>query len=124
MKKMKKGFTIVELVIVIGVIAILSAILIPTFVNLTTKANSARAKQEVADAYTSYILDAADGVVGDAEEAGDHAALATYQQAQVWVVRGEEKYEYASGEWKVGSYTPVEDNKLGETYNGCTLYHK
>ena len=35
----KKGFTIVELVIVIAVIAILAAVLIPTFINLTKKAN-------------------------------------------------------------------------------------
>ena len=35
----KKGFTIVELVIVIAVIAILSAVLIPTFSNLIRKAN-------------------------------------------------------------------------------------
>ena len=37
--KMKKGFTIVELVIVVAVIGILSAVLIPTFVNLTKKAS-------------------------------------------------------------------------------------
>lgn len=41
MKRNKKGFTIVELVIVIGVIGILSAILIPTFVNLVGKADYA-----------------------------------------------------------------------------------
>ncbi len=35
----KKGFTIVELVIVIAVIAILAAVLIPTFSNLINKAN-------------------------------------------------------------------------------------
>ena len=35
------GFTIVELVIVIAVMAILTAILVPTFVNLTAKANKA-----------------------------------------------------------------------------------
>ena len=35
----KKGFTIVELVIVIAVIAVLSAVLIPTFSNLVKKAN-------------------------------------------------------------------------------------
>ena len=35
----KKGFTIVELVIVIAIIAVLAAVLIPTFVNLTRKAN-------------------------------------------------------------------------------------
>ena len=37
--KNKKGFTIVELVIVISVIAILAAVLIPTFSNLIRKAN-------------------------------------------------------------------------------------
>ena len=35
----KQGFTIVELVIVIAVIAILAAVLIPTFSNLIKKAN-------------------------------------------------------------------------------------
>ena len=35
----KKGFTIVELVIVIAVIAILAAVLIPTFSGIIAKAN-------------------------------------------------------------------------------------
>ena len=35
----KKGFTIVELVIVIAVIAVLAAVLIPTFASLIKKAN-------------------------------------------------------------------------------------
>lgn len=35
----KKGFTIVELVIVIAIIAILAAVLIPTFASLIRKAN-------------------------------------------------------------------------------------
>lgn len=40
-RRQKKGFTIIELVIVIAVIAILSAVLIPTFVGLVRKANVA-----------------------------------------------------------------------------------
>ena len=60
-KQNKKGFTIVELVIVIAVIGILSAILIPTFANLTTQAQEAAAKQQVADAYTAYLVEATDG---------------------------------------------------------------
>ena len=127
MRKLKKGFTIVELVIVIGVIAILSAILIPTFVSLSGKANDARAKQEVADAYTVYLLDAADGYKGDADDpavvADEGNKLATYDQEHVWVVRGDEKFEYVSGEWKTGTYTVVPGNLLGE-YNGCSVYHK
>ena len=38
-KPNKKGFTIVELVVVIAVVAILAAVLIPTFVSVTRKAN-------------------------------------------------------------------------------------
>ena len=38
----KKGFTIVELIIVIAVIAVLAAVLIPTFSNLIKKANEAK----------------------------------------------------------------------------------
>lgn len=40
-QKAKKGFTIVELVIVIAVIGVLTAILVPTFINLSSKANKA-----------------------------------------------------------------------------------
>ena len=40
-KTNKRGFTIVELVIVIAVIAILAAVLIPTFSNIVDKANQA-----------------------------------------------------------------------------------
>ena len=43
----KKGFTIVELVIVIAVIAILAAVLIPTFSNIIKKANLSADKQAV-----------------------------------------------------------------------------
>lgn len=47
LKLRKKGFTIAELVIVIAVIAILAAILIPTFVNLNKKANMSADQQAV-----------------------------------------------------------------------------
>ena len=43
----KKGFTIVELVIVIAVVAVLAAVLIPTFSNLVKKANISADQQAV-----------------------------------------------------------------------------
>lgn len=51
----RKGFTIVELVIVIAVIAILAGVLIPTFAGVTNKAKESKALQEVRTAYTVYV---------------------------------------------------------------------
>ena len=53
----RKGFTIVELVIVIAVIAILAGVLIPTFAGVTSKAKESKALQEVKAAYTVYVAD-------------------------------------------------------------------
>ena len=52
----KKGFTIVELVIVIAVIAVLAAVLIPTFVNLTRKANVSADIQAVRQMNTALAI--------------------------------------------------------------------
>ena len=54
----KKGFTIVELVIVIAVIAILSAVLIPTFGGVIENAQNSARDQEAKNALTSYLADA------------------------------------------------------------------
>ncbi|MBQ3597726.1 MAG: prepilin-type N-terminal cleavage/methylation domain-containing protein [Clostridia bacterium] len=54
-KNNRKGFTIVELVIVIAVIAILAAVLIPTFGNVIEKANISAAKQEAKNVFTNYV---------------------------------------------------------------------
>lgn len=53
----KKGFTIVELVIVIAVIAILSAVLIPTFGGVVDKANASADLQNARNAYTEYLVE-------------------------------------------------------------------
>ena len=60
MKNRKKGFTIVELVIVIAVIGILSAILIPTFAGLTRNAQEKALQLSLRDAYGAYSADYAD----------------------------------------------------------------
>lgn len=75
-KANKKGFTIVELVIVIAVIAILAAVLIPTFSNVVDKANQSKALQEVRSAYITTIADelatpeTTDDTIGNLVKAG------------------------------------------------------
>lgn len=59
-KTNKKGFTIVELVIVIAVIAVLAAVLIPTFVSLTRKANIANDTAVAKNLNTAAIAAQAD----------------------------------------------------------------
>ena len=57
----KKGFTIVELVIVIAVIAILAAVLIPTFAGIIKKANISKDTQLAKNLNTILISEEAEG---------------------------------------------------------------
>ena len=61
MKKAKKGFTIVELVVVIAVIAILAAVLIPTFISIVNRAKVSNDNQLVRNLNTALITEEADG---------------------------------------------------------------
>ena len=66
MRKManKKGFTIVELVIVIAVIAILAGVMIPTFSGVIEKANQSAREQLASAAYKdAYGVALSDGTI-------------------------------------------------------------
>ena len=54
-KNNRKGFTIVELVIVIAVIALLATILVPTFGNVLDRAKNAALIAEIKNAHASYV---------------------------------------------------------------------
>lgn len=54
-KNNRKGFTTVELVIVIAVIAILATVLIPTFSNLIENANDSASLQEANSVYKNWL---------------------------------------------------------------------
>ena len=64
-RKAKKGFTIIELVIVIAVIGILADVLIPTFSNVIANANKTAAMEEAKNAYTAYLADNAAKITMD-----------------------------------------------------------
>ena len=61
----KKGFTIIELVIVIAVIGILAAVLIPTFSGVIEKANESAAMQAARNEYEVYLSEHAAELTGE-----------------------------------------------------------
>ena len=80
MKRNQRGFTIVELVIVIAVIAILAAVLIPTFTSLINKANISADQQAVRQMNTAQAIDEAEnGRAETVEQALDVLNKAGYK---------------------------------------------
>ena len=80
MKRNQRGFTIVELVIVIAVIAILAAVLIPTFTSLINKANISADQQAVRQMNTALAIDEAEnGRAETVEQALDVLNKAGYK---------------------------------------------
>lgn len=64
-KNNKKGFTLVELVIVIAVIAVLSAILVPTFGKVISDANENARREDARIAYQNFIIEHSEDDVND-----------------------------------------------------------
>ena len=95
----KKGFTIVELVIVIAVIAILAAVLIPNLSRLVTKANESARLQEVESALKVMLMTQTDGALDD---------------GTVFVYDGKYYYVYTNGqlEEKAENETVATDGKV------------
>ena len=116
MRKHKKGFTIVELVIVIAVIGILSAILIPTFVNVTTNANKAALKSDLANAYSMYVADAADGEKEEKDDDGNTVYFVDLvKQEDILLEKGGKQYVFDT-EWKESTTNYSNSNKYGVAY--------
>ena len=127
-KNKKKGFTIVELVIVIAVIGILSAVLIPVFSNVVKSAQDARQQYELSQAYTDYVQHV------DVEE--------LLSQDEVYLVKGEgeslevwvrasvdEKDAWKDGKAEYEDLDPAASEAAGlpanfETYNGYKVYER
>ncbi len=91
-KSNKKGFTIVELVIVIAVIAILSGVLVAVFTNVIANANRNSAMQSMRGEVTAYLGDhyseLEKNFIVVYEKDGDFYAMA--------VVKGQSATDYVS----------------------------
>ena len=108
MKKMnKKGFTIVELVIVIAVIAILAAVMIPTFSGIIDKANKSAAEQEAAALWKeTYALDLSDGELDGQDNGTDITSVS------------EKDVEYSVDDNGTISFVFEADNGYTATFDG------
>ena len=120
----KKGFTIVELVIVIAVIGILSAVLIPTFSGLVNKANDTARQEGLRNAYTTYAsqyeYEVGKELYSQEEvvfvEAGDATTAPTLTSAsKVWKLSNGSYEDVAVGET---TYTKISDT----VFNGYYAY--
>jgi prepilin-type N-terminal cleavage/methylation domain-containing protein len=106
-KNNRKGFTIVELVIVIAVIAILATVLIPTFGNVIDKANASRLLQNIRNEYTEYTI----------EEAGkdDFAS-------KIYVQIGTNYYEVDNGNVTLDETTKAPKAFVKPTAEGAVIW--
>ena len=119
MKKSKKGFTIVELVIVIAVIGILAAVLIPTFTSVIDNANRSAAQSNIKNASTTLLADQADATLPDGVVivGGDYYATVENHQVGALV---EGKFEVSSSGQSV--YVKATEAFSNKFITGVTYY--
>ena len=101
-KNNRKGFTIVELVIVIAVIAILATVLVPTFGNVISDAKNTALIEQIRNEHTNYTM--------------KHAKDADYDEDIIIEINGK-YYEFVDGTIKMNNGVPVETTPAdGESY--------
>ena len=110
MKNTKRGFTIVELVIVIAIIAIPAAILIPTFSSVTENAKKAARASEIKNCYTEFVNSNAE------------SNTVTIGAIESYVYAKDGGYYNNDGSKYTGT-TPAAANKVAEN-NGWVIYSK
>ena len=87
--KNKKGFTLIELMIVVAIIGILAAIAIPDFLRFQAKAKQSEAKTNLGAIFTTQVA-----YFG---EANTYAGSANCFQLLAWGPEGDNMYSYFCG---------------------------
>jgi type IV pilus assembly protein PilA len=87
MLKGKKGFTLIELMIVVAIIGILAAIAIPNFLKFQAKSKMSEAKTNLGAIYTGQI-----SYFGEQNSYGSFAAIN-------WSPSGTPRYHFSLGAW-------------------------
>ena len=136
LKLNKKGFTIVELVIVIAVVAILAAVLIPTFINLMQTANESADIQLVTNLNKLMAMqEALDGKNATMQDALDDAFANGYDISKisptskgndiVWDQTADRFALVNAAEKKLifrDDATPIEELETGKNYTLWKIY--
>jgi len=91
--KGKKGFTLIELMIVVAIIGILAAIAIPNFLKFQSKSKQSEAKSNLGAIFTGQVA-----YFGEANTYGDFPAIN-------WSPSGTPRYHY-----QMGTYAAAGDN--------------
>lgn len=122
LKRLKKAFTITELVIVIAVIAILAAVLIPTFANVISNSKKSAALQTCSNALKDYSSTA---IVNDTEL--DGVVFVSDGYAYVYLNSSLQYIGETSGLVKVDasgkfSSTTIKNATVSDTINSTAAY--
>ena|SRR3990170_746932 len=87
LRKNRKGFTLIELMIVVAIIGILAAIAIPNFLKFQAKSKMSEAKTNLGAIYTGQL-----SYFGEQNAYGDFNAIN-------WSPSGTPRYHFALGTW-------------------------
>jgi type IV pilus assembly protein PilA len=93
--KNKKGFTLIELMIVVAIIGILAAIAIPNFLRFQAKSKQSEAKTNLGGIFTAETA-----FYGDNNFFGNFGQIA-------WAPTGTARYTFYSGGYTNGPFGPI-----------------